>query len=145
MGYNTYMKPPLQLYRVSVKALIRDDQDRILLVKEGGSNWELPGGGLDHQESIEDALRRELREETTAELTSFNPQPVFVWTYRSHYYDCEVLCLCYEVQISGRPVTTSHTLAVEFIDPAALTMDDMERFTEGMFEDFAGYRAILRP
>ncbi|HEX3082522.1 MAG TPA: NUDIX hydrolase [Candidatus Saccharimonadia bacterium] len=139
------MTPPIQLYRVSVKALIRDDQDRLLLVKEGGSHWELPGGGLDHHETIEEALRRELREETTLDLISFDPRPAFIWTYHSHYYDCEVLCLCYETTVSGEAKTTDHTQAVQYVDPTTLTMDDMERFTEGMFEDFANYQAILKP
>ena len=33
-------------YRISVKALIRDDAGNILLVRENDGSWELPGGGL---------------------------------------------------------------------------------------------------
>lgn len=52
------------LFRVSLKAVIRDDQGRLLVVREKGQSvWGLPGGGMDHGETYEQALRRELHEE----------------------------------------------------------------------------------
>jgi len=54
---------PNAFYRVSVKALIRDKQGNVLVVKENQDTWSLPGGGLDHGESPEDGLWRELHEE----------------------------------------------------------------------------------
>lgn len=56
-GQNDY------LFRISVKALVFNDKDEILLVREGGKDWDIPGGGIDHGESIEETLRRELEEE----------------------------------------------------------------------------------
>lgn len=56
-------KYPNTFYRVSVKALIRNDKNEVLVVKEHQDKWELPGGGLDHGESIHDGLKRELIEE----------------------------------------------------------------------------------
>ena len=49
-------------YRVSAKAKIRQG-NKILLVKEDGKKWDLPGGGVEHNESIDGALKRELKEE----------------------------------------------------------------------------------
>lgn len=54
---------PNTFYRVSVKAVIRNQQGHVLVVKEHQDKWELPGGGLDHGENIHDCLRRELAEE----------------------------------------------------------------------------------
>jgi ADP-ribose pyrophosphatase YjhB (NUDIX family) len=56
-GQNDY------LFRISVKALVFNDKNEILLVREGGKEWDIPGGGIDHGESIENTLRRELEEE----------------------------------------------------------------------------------
>lgn len=51
------------LFRISVKALVFNDKNEVLLVREGGKEWDIPGGGIDHGESIENTLRRELEEE----------------------------------------------------------------------------------
>jgi len=56
-------KYPNTFYRVSVKALIKDQDGNILVVKEHQDKWELPGGGLDQGESVHDCLKRELLEE----------------------------------------------------------------------------------
>lgn len=56
-------KYPNTFYRVSTKAIIKNASGKVLVVKEKGSNWSLPGGGLDHGESVHDALMRELFEE----------------------------------------------------------------------------------
>lgn len=52
------------LYRVSIKGLIRNTEGQVLVVKEAGRTWwDLPGGGMDHDESIKSALAREMHEE----------------------------------------------------------------------------------
>jgi 8-oxo-dGTP diphosphatase len=54
------------LFRVSLKAVIIDNDGRVLVVKETGRDWwDIPGGGLDHGETIAEALARELREEVS--------------------------------------------------------------------------------
>ena len=57
------------LYRVSLKGFIQNDKGEVLVVKEKGreSKWDLPGGGMDHTESIKNALARELYEEVSLE------------------------------------------------------------------------------
>jgi double-stranded uracil-DNA glycosylase len=71
--------------RETVRALIVDARDRVLLLRfENAATheawWATPGGGLEPGESDEQALRRELLEETG--LAGFDPGPV-VWV-REH-------------------------------------------------------------
>ncbi|MFC2453944.1 MAG: NUDIX hydrolase [Candidatus Saccharibacteria bacterium] len=52
------------LYRISLKALIYNNTGQILVVKEIGKPfWDLPGGGMDYDETFETSLKRELYEE----------------------------------------------------------------------------------
>jgi 8-oxo-dGTP diphosphatase len=51
------------LFRISLKALIYDNDGRILVTREHGLDWHLPGGGLDYGETIEEGFKRELFEE----------------------------------------------------------------------------------
>lgn len=54
------------LYRISIKGLIRNEKNEILVVKETGRTWwDLPGGGMDHSENIKFAIARELEEEVS--------------------------------------------------------------------------------
>jgi len=53
--------------RVAAYGVIVDEDDHVLLAhwNEGGrSGWTMPGGGLEAGEDPEDAVRREVREET---------------------------------------------------------------------------------
>jgi 8-oxo-dGTP diphosphatase len=55
---------------ISVRAILEDPQGRWLLIRRSNEcrsfagYWELPGGKMDRGESIDSALRREVREET---------------------------------------------------------------------------------
>jgi 8-oxo-dGTP pyrophosphatase MutT (NUDIX family) len=51
-------------------SVILDDHGRVLLVKHsyGERNWELPGGGGEAHESVEETARREVREEVGLEV-----------------------------------------------------------------------------
>lgn len=74
----------MTVVRPAVRAVVLDAEDRVLLMRfvnpdTGATFWTTPGGGLDDGETLEDGLRRELREE--AGLDDFVPGPV-IWTRR---------------------------------------------------------------
>jgi len=51
------------LYRVAIRLLIIQD-NKVLLVKESSDDWwAFPGGGVDHGETVESTLTREIEEE----------------------------------------------------------------------------------
>ena len=71
--------------RPAVRALVVDDSDHVLMAKlvfPHGVWWVLPGGGIEPDEDIHTALRRELAEEVG--LTSFVVDGV-LWT-RDHHF-----------------------------------------------------------
>lgn len=111
-------KYPEAIYRVSLRAIIRNEQGEVLCVKEKGSDWTLPGGGLDHGEEWLQGLRRELEEEVaiTAPFvaTIRGVDPYYVASH--DHYQLHVL---YEVVFQG---TYSYGVGVDadevaFMDP----------------------------
>lgn len=54
------------LFRVSLKSVIFNEAGDVLVVKERGRDWwDIPGGGMDHGESVKEVLARELQEEVS--------------------------------------------------------------------------------
>lgn len=72
-----FQYPPCT-YRVSAKAVILID-GKLLLVKEETEQWELPGGGIEHKEDINEALHREIKEETGLTLSGIYNDKIEPW------------------------------------------------------------------
>ena len=56
------------MHKVSVAALVTNDEGKILLVNSPWRGWEYPGGLIEPGETFEDALHREVREEAGVEI-----------------------------------------------------------------------------
>ena len=87
-------------YRVSIKALIINE-DKILLIQEADGRWELPGGGLNYNETINQALKRELKEEFGATVNKVDKNPIYIWTQEREKKGLKYHCLFlgYRVQL----------------------------------------------
>ena len=71
---------------LSSAACIRDEQGRILLLRRSDGMWSMPGGMLEPGESLEQAVVREVREETGLEveptaLIGVYSDPEYIFTY----------------------------------------------------------------
>ncbi|MEK7701884.1 MAG: NUDIX domain-containing protein [candidate division NC10 bacterium] len=113
--------------RPSVSAVIFDRRGRLLLQQRSdGGQWGLPGGSVEIGESVTDAVRREVREETgfvvsVCRLVGVYSDPAFqvvrypngtVWHYVNVCFECAVR--------GGEPRTCDETLALEYFPPRRL-------------------------
>jgi len=65
---------PEKPFHLAVRAIIRDERDRCLLLRRSSAckhfvgTWEWPGGKAERGEEVDEAVRREVREETALEI-----------------------------------------------------------------------------
>ena len=108
-------------YRVSIKAIIRDADGRVLLLQEKDNTWELPGGGMEHGETPTDALARELAEETGYSMDRMGDRPTAFWAIRGEVGSPTLkwfAFVAYEVTVSGvlklNPSTTDEAQEAKY-------------------------------
>lgn len=99
--------------QVATKAVIENDAGEVLLLKRSRPyhgqtvlSWDVPGGRIDPGETLEEALRRELKEETTLDLTAMGP----VFHLKDFIIEAEkihVVRITFRAQASGT-VSLSH-------------------------------------
>ncbi|MEU4806355.1 NUDIX domain-containing protein [Actinosynnema sp. NPDC023587] len=76
--------------RIGARVLLLDPHNRVLLIHARDPDqpkhhwWELPGGGVDRHETLADAARREVAEETGIHLDHLGPK-LWIRESRFHY------------------------------------------------------------
>ena len=118
---------------VGVSAVLTDGEGRILLQRRADNElWALPGGGMDLDESVPEAARREVREETGYEVDITGL--VGLYTDARHiiaYGDGEVrrqfnICLTARV-VGGRMIISDESVDLRWIAPEEFDTLPMHR------------------
>ena len=105
-------------YRVSVKALVFDAERRLLVVQEPAGHWELPGGGWEHGETLEQCLARELREELGVGLCSVDLSTQRAWAGPGASHRYHRLKLTVQATLGSTVITPGQEiLAARWVTP----------------------------
>jgi len=99
---------------IGVGAVIEDGAGRVLLVKHiperGGfwqGKWICPGGALESGETIQDGIKREVKEETKLEIDLIRPLHPFDRIVREdESVSLHVIYICYLARVAGGELRT---------------------------------------
>ena len=126
----TYLQKALQGEDVpiSVKAMIKDSSGRVLILRSGDSEyWDLPGGHVAEGETIDDALYREIMEETGLEVLNHNQTDTRMLDYGNEvrpvlFYDVEI--------VGGQPRCSQEHIGYQWAGD-----EDLRSLNLGVFKD----------
>lgn len=126
-------------FTVGVSGVVLDDAGQVLLLRHRfreSQAWELPGGFLPRSERPEEALRRELREETGLEI-DVGPL-IGVGTRVGQHLD-----LCYAARIQGE---TAMVTNAEILEARFFPSDRLPALTTGQERNVrAALDAVVDP
>src|SRR5215470_4743659 len=113
----------LPIFRIGVFALIFDDREHVLLsLRRDIDWWNLPGGGMEAGETVDEALRREVREETGLEVEVGQQVGVYSKPQKQE------VVLTFRCRISGGDLhPTEETLESSYFAPAALPRNTLPK------------------
>jgi len=105
-------------YRTSVKALIKNKEGKILLSKEESGFYDFLGGGLDHGETLQEGLKREVLEETGLHVKKIYYKPSYYITFYSTLNSRWAANVLMECELEDLNFTASdECIALEFFTP----------------------------
>lgn len=133
----------------TVGALILNRKGQMLLVKshKWGDRYTIAGGHVEVGERLEDALRREIREEVGLDITGIRflmtQEAVFsdeFWE-RRHFIFFDFVCRCRDerVELDGKEIQS-----YEWVEPGSALKLNLDTFTRNMVKKYLAVKAAKR-
>ena len=108
-------------YFLAVKGIIRRSDGKMLVLKRSANDdhkpsvWETVGGGMDREETPQEALMREIQEETSLDVRVDVPFNVFSFKKDTGEFKVGITFLC--EYLSGEVVLSDEHSEYRWIDP----------------------------
>ena len=130
-----------KLIVVATRAVLQDHAGRVLFVQRSdNSKWVMPSGALELDETLDEGMRREVKEETGLEVVAATPMGIYsypssITAYGDPYYQISVQFLVNE---------WSGTLATETDETTRARFFDLEAPPDGIASHYQEVLADLR-
>ena len=132
-------------YYLAVKGIIRRNDGKILVLKRGDKDdhkpsvWETVGGGMDQEETPQEALAREIREETDLAVNVNEPFNIFSFKKDTGEFKIGITFLC--EYLDGEVALSDEHSDYRWIDPQEFA--DLES-VPSLHEEIARYAFLRR-
>lgn len=127
---------PNCFYRVSVKALVLNDEGKFLLSQESNGKWELPGGGLDHGESAQEGLKREIKEESGLDIFDIATTPSYMITATHNRTGTYIMNIIYKAKLRNLDFTPSREcVALKFFTKEEAQKEDLYNNVQAFLDE----------
>ena|SRR5579864_771856 len=128
------------LFRIAVSALLFDEQRVLLALRRDIDWWNLPGGGMELGETVEEAVKREVLEETGLEVEV--EQLVGVYS-KPQKQEVVLTFLCR--QVGGMLMETEESRECRYFMPDDLPVNTLPKHRQRIQDALLGQeRAIIR-
>lgn len=130
-------------YCIAVKGIIRREDGKVLVLKRSDKDdhkpgvWETVGGGMDKEESPQEALLREISEETGLVVSVGSPFNVFTFKKETGEFKVGITFLCQYV--SGDVTLSDEHTEYAWIEPKEFS--EM-RSVSSLYEEIARYAEL---
>lgn len=102
-----YSQIPDCFYRISIKALILDENGRFLLCREDNGKWDFPGGWYEFDDKNPwEAIAREIKEEMGLEVMNVSDAPSYFVTAQ-HKRGFQIANVFYKTTVKDLNITPS--------------------------------------
>ncbi|MBI1833760.1 MAG: NUDIX domain-containing protein [Candidatus Andersenbacteria bacterium] len=131
-------------FRPAAYALVYDDPKLLLVNTKSTGKWFFPGGAIEKGEKTEEALRREVQEETGIilnELSFFTFKESFFY-YEPHnqgYHSFNLFYIATPKNMESQPIENDQTDEAdryEWVDAKSLRLEDMQSFAGEILQKF---------
>lgn len=132
-------------YYLAVKGIIRRNDGKILVLKRSDKDdhkpsvWETVGGGMDQEETPQEALAREIREETDLAVNVNEPFNIFSFKKDTGEFKIGITFLC--EYLDGEVALSDEHSDYRWIDPQEFA--DLES-VPSLHEEIARYAFLRR-
>lgn len=95
----------MSIFYIAVHTLVINDENKILVTRRSLKNdymphfWDIPGGTVEIGETVEEALIRELKEETSLKIKPL--QPIYAYTNLSQLPNRQTVQIVYTSKYEG--------------------------------------------
>jgi len=134
---------------VTAVAAVIEQDGKVLLVRRpegtGLNCWQLPGGAVRFGESLQEALRRELKESLGVEAAVRSLTPVFVTQTVLPAESRHVICLLYRAEITGgEPRPANGLTGCRYFDGDAAAQAPLSRGCRDLLDRLRIWRPAAR-